>query len=122
MPTPTLRDQRVVIIGGSSGIGFAVGQGALENGAHVVIGSSGAGHVEAAIERLGRGASGSAVDVKDEASVAAFAPDTLEPSLGAPNGAIYGASGSGAPTLRHSPHSDSIARLRCEWTARNAKH
>jgi NAD(P)-dependent dehydrogenase (short-subunit alcohol dehydrogenase family) len=72
MSTPFLRDRRVVVIGGSSGIGFAVAQLALDDGAQVVIGSSGADHVDRAIERLGKGASGSAVDVKDEGSVAAF--------------------------------------------------
>jgi len=72
MSTQSLRDRRVVIIGGSSGIGFAVAQLALDDGAQVVIGSSGADHVDGAVKRLGNGASGSAVDVKDEASVAAF--------------------------------------------------
>jgi NAD(P)-dependent dehydrogenase (short-subunit alcohol dehydrogenase family) len=72
MPTDSLRDRRVVIIGGSSGIGFAVAQLALDDGAQVVLGSSGADHVTAAVGRLGSGASGSVVDVKNEASVAAF--------------------------------------------------
>lgn len=72
MSTPSLRDRRVVVIGGSSGIGFAVAELALDDGAHVVIGSSSAERVDSAVERLGNGASGSAIDVKDEASVAAF--------------------------------------------------
>src|SRR5215510_15785704 len=72
MPGSTLEDQRVVVIGGSSGIGFAVAQRVLREGAQVVIGSSSAARVEDAVKRLGPGASGSAVDVRDEASVAAF--------------------------------------------------
>jgi len=68
----TLEGQRVVVIGGSSGIGFAVAARAVREGAQVVVGSSGAERVEAAVKRLGAAASGSAVDVKDEASVAAF--------------------------------------------------
>jgi NAD(P)-dependent dehydrogenase (short-subunit alcohol dehydrogenase family) len=72
MPVPTLRDQRVVIIGGSSGIGLAVAEGALAEGATVVIGSSRAATVESALGRLGEGASGSVVDARDEASIAAF--------------------------------------------------
>ncbi len=72
MPVPTLEDQRVVIIGGSSGIGFAVGQRVLREGAQLVIGSSGAARVEDAVKRLGPGASGSVVDVRSEASVKAF--------------------------------------------------
>ncbi len=72
MSTQSLRDRRVVVIGGSSGIGFAVAQLALDDGAQVIIGSSGADHVDGAVKRLGKGAFGSAVDVKDETSVAAF--------------------------------------------------
>ena len=76
MSTSSLRDQRVVVIGGSSGIGFAVAQRALGDGANVVIGSSNAANVAAAVTRLGTGASGSAVDVRTEASVAAFFEQT----------------------------------------------
>jgi len=73
MPTSTpLRGQRVVVIGGSSGIGFGVAQAALVEGASVSIGSSSAAKVAAAAERLGAGASGHPIDARDEASVAAF--------------------------------------------------
>ncbi len=72
MSTQSLRNRRVVVIGGSSGIGFAVAQLALDDGAEVIIGSSGADHVDGAVKRLGNGASGFGVDVRDEASVAAF--------------------------------------------------
>jgi NAD(P)-dependent dehydrogenase (short-subunit alcohol dehydrogenase family) len=72
MSSPTLRNQRVVIIGGSSGIGFAVAQRVRDEGAQVEIGSSHATHVDAAVAKLGAAASGSVVDVRDEASVAAF--------------------------------------------------
>ena len=72
MPIATLRGQRVVVIGGTSGIGFAVAQGALAEGAEVIVGSSSAAKVAAALGRLGAGANGWAIDVKDEASVAAF--------------------------------------------------
>jgi NAD(P)-dependent dehydrogenase (short-subunit alcohol dehydrogenase family) len=72
MPVASLQDRRVVVIGGSSGIGFAVAERVLREGAQAVIGSSGAARVEDAVKRLGPGASGSAVDVRDEASVAAF--------------------------------------------------
>ncbi|HEU0231332.1 MAG TPA: SDR family oxidoreductase [Burkholderiaceae bacterium] len=73
----TLRDQTVVVIGGSSGMGYAVAQGALTEGARVVIGSSNQAKVDAATQRLGAGASGAVLDVRDEASVAAFF-DALE--------------------------------------------
>jgi NAD(P)-dependent dehydrogenase (short-subunit alcohol dehydrogenase family) len=72
MPAATLHGQRVVVIGGTSGIGFAIAERALGEGAQVVVASSSAKNVDAAAARLGAGASGSAVDVRDEASVAAF--------------------------------------------------
>jgi NAD(P)-dependent dehydrogenase (short-subunit alcohol dehydrogenase family) len=72
MPVPTLSGQRVVVIGGSSGIGFAVAEAALADGATVVVGSSNDAKVQAAVERLGAGASGRAVNVREEGSVQAF--------------------------------------------------
>jgi NAD(P)-dependent dehydrogenase (short-subunit alcohol dehydrogenase family) len=68
----TLKDQRLVIIGGSSGMGYAVAEGALEEGARVVIGSSSKAKVDSAVKRLGSAASGIVVDVQDESSVAQF--------------------------------------------------
>jgi NAD(P)-dependent dehydrogenase (short-subunit alcohol dehydrogenase family) len=63
---------KVLVIGGASGVGFAVAAAALEAGAEVVVGSSQASRIEAAAKKLGRGTRGLTVDVKDEASVAAF--------------------------------------------------
>ena len=65
----SLDGQRIVIIGGSSGIGFAVAAAAAAAGAKVVVASSQAAKVEAAVERLGAGASGFAVNVTDPADV-----------------------------------------------------
>ena len=67
----TLSNQRVVVIGGTSGIGFAVAKNAAAEGAHVIVGSSNAANVEAAAANLS-GVEASAIDVKDEASVARF--------------------------------------------------
>jgi NAD(P)-dependent dehydrogenase (short-subunit alcohol dehydrogenase family) len=67
----SLREKRVVVIGGTSGIGFAVAEQALAEGASVVVGSSRASKVERAQARL-PGAEALPVDVKDEASVASF--------------------------------------------------
>lgn len=72
MPVFSLEGQHVVIIGGSSGLGFAVAERAVREGAEVVVGSRAAVRVEDAVKRLRPAASGSAVDVRDEASVAAF--------------------------------------------------
>ena len=75
--TMSLAGKRVVVIGGTSGIGFAVGLLVRELGADLVIASSKAGSVHAALERL-LGATGDVVDLKKEASIAGFL-DRLDP-------------------------------------------
>ncbi|HEY2662095.1 MAG TPA: SDR family oxidoreductase [Caulobacteraceae bacterium] len=67
-----------MVIGGASGVGFAVAAAAQEDGARVVIASSHEANVQAAVKRLGGGATGFVVDVSDEASVAGFF-ETLGP-------------------------------------------
>ena len=71
-PSTSLKDKRVVVIGGSTGVGYAVAEAALAEGASVVVGSSQADNVATAVKRLGAGASGYVVNVSDEASVASF--------------------------------------------------
>ena len=66
----SLHGQRVILVGGTSGIGLGVAAAALAAGAQVVVASSQAANVDAAVKQLGEGASGSVVDVGDEASVA----------------------------------------------------
>jgi NAD(P)-dependent dehydrogenase (short-subunit alcohol dehydrogenase family) len=77
MSLPSLSGQRVVVVGGTSGIGFAVAEGALAEGASVVVGCSQAANVAAAVKRLGDGVSGSAVNANDESSISAFL-DTVD--------------------------------------------
>ncbi len=67
----SLRQKRVVVIGGTSGIGLAVASAALAEGASVIVGSSSADKLGAAALRL-PGAHAHAIDVKDEASIAMF--------------------------------------------------
>jgi len=67
----SLAGKRVVVIGGASGIGFAVAELAGAQGASVVIASSTEANVSAAAKRL-PGAAGRVVDLRDEAGVAAF--------------------------------------------------
>ncbi|HEY4987862.1 MAG TPA: SDR family NAD(P)-dependent oxidoreductase, partial [Bradyrhizobium sp.] len=62
---------RVVIIGGTSGIGLAVAQGAMAQGAKIVVGSSTSQKVQASAQAL-PGAESFAIDVKDQESVKAF--------------------------------------------------
>lgn len=47
-----LQDKHVFVIGGTSGIGFAVAEGSLEAGARVTVSSSNPARVESAIQRL----------------------------------------------------------------------
>lgn len=67
----SLDGKRVVVIGGSSGIGFAVAELARELGAEVVVASSRAATVDAAVLRL-PGTAGRIVNLRDEAGVAGF--------------------------------------------------
>ena len=67
----SLERKRVVVIGGATGIGFAIAELACELGATIVIGSSKKTNVSAAVERL-QGATGFTVDLRDEASVTGF--------------------------------------------------
>lgn len=67
-----LRGKRVVILGGSSGIGLAVAEQAASRGAEVVIVSSNAERLQKAIESVGRDAKGQVVDVSDEPAVETF--------------------------------------------------
>ncbi|KAI9879256.1 MAG: hypothetical protein M1830_009116 [Pleopsidium flavum] len=50
--TSKLTSRRILIIGGSSGIGYSVAEACLEHGATVIISSSSRTRVEASIERL----------------------------------------------------------------------
>src|SRR5579863_3609068 len=70
--TNALQDKRVVLLGGSSGIGLEVGKLAASQGARVVIASSSAERVQKAVESVGGEAQGQAVDVADERAVATF--------------------------------------------------
>lgn len=67
-----LRAKRAVIIGGTSGIGFAVAEAALREHAEVVVVSSKPENVDAAIKRLSDGVKGFAVDVRNERDVSTF--------------------------------------------------
>ncbi len=73
-----LHNKRVVILGGSSGIGLAVAEQAASQGAKLVIASSNAERVQKAIESLGGNAQGHTLDLSDEQAV-----ETLFAKLGA---------------------------------------
>lgn len=67
-----LEGKTILVLGGSSGIGFAVARAAVDAGARVHIGSSNAERVAGACAQLGATASGGPVDLTDEASIASF--------------------------------------------------
>lgn len=67
-----LHGKKVVVIGGTSGIGFGVAEAALGEGAKVVIASSQQSKVDTALKRLGGQSTGTTVNVKDEADIARF--------------------------------------------------
>ena len=61
----SLSGQHIVILGGSSGFGFAVAKAALDEGARVTIGSRSAERVQEAGRRLGNAAATAVVDITD---------------------------------------------------------
>ncbi len=67
----TLDGKRIVVLGGSSGIGLAVAQAAARDGAAVVIASSQQAKVDAALAQV-PGAEGHAVDLSEAASIEAL--------------------------------------------------
>jgi NAD(P)-dependent dehydrogenase (short-subunit alcohol dehydrogenase family) len=75
--TFSLQGKRVVVVGGSSGLGFAVAELAQELGAALVVASSTRAKVDAAVARLD-GSTGDLVDLRQEASIVGFL-DRLEP-------------------------------------------
>jgi len=68
----SLAGSRVLVLGGSSGIGLAVAQAAATAGAKVTIASRSNGKVEAAVSQIGNGAAGEPLDTTDDAAMEAF--------------------------------------------------
>ena len=67
-----LKNQKIVVIGGGSGIGYAVAQKAANAGAEVVIASRSLEKLQAAAEQLGERVRVEQVDASDEQSVVDF--------------------------------------------------
>src|SRR6266481_4193822 len=67
-----LDNKRVVVLGGSSGIGFAVAELAASFGADVVIASRSAERVQTAIKSIGGKSDGRTLDVSDERAIHTF--------------------------------------------------
>jgi len=67
-----LDGKRVVVLGGTSGLGFAAAAAALGDGATVVVASSNPQRVADAVARLGNQAQGEVVDLSDESQMRAL--------------------------------------------------
>ena len=70
--TRTLNGQRIVLIGGTSGFGFATARAAASEGAAIIVASSSKAKVDQAVARLPAGVEGHVLDITREASVEAF--------------------------------------------------
>ena len=68
----SLSGKRIVILGGTSGIGLATALAAEREGAHLVVSSSRQRRVDQALAALSGRAEGYAVDLSDEAQIQAF--------------------------------------------------
>ena len=68
----TLNGKRIVVLGGSSGIGLAIAQAASREGAAVVIASSNRARLDKALATLPTNAEGLVADLGDEAAVRAL--------------------------------------------------
>jgi NAD(P)-dependent dehydrogenase (short-subunit alcohol dehydrogenase family) len=69
---PGLFDQRVVVLGGSSGIGLAVAQQVVAQGASAVIASSNANRIKEAVGTLDGKAEGHMLDLSNEQDIQSF--------------------------------------------------
>jgi NAD(P)-dependent dehydrogenase (short-subunit alcohol dehydrogenase family) len=67
--TCSLQNKRVIVLGGSSGIGLAVASHAALKGAEVVIASSNSERVQKAITIIGGGAQGHMLDLSNEEAI-----------------------------------------------------
>jgi NAD(P)-dependent dehydrogenase (short-subunit alcohol dehydrogenase family) len=67
-----LQNKRVVILGGSSGVGLAVAEQAAKQGAKIVVASSNAERLQKAVKSIGGEVQGQVVDVSDERAIENF--------------------------------------------------
>ena len=68
----SLQGARVLVLGGSSGIGLATAKAATAAGAKVTIASRSKDKVDAAVSQIGAGATGVALDASNDAAIEAF--------------------------------------------------
>lgn len=116
-----LQGARILIVGGGSGIGFAVAKAAVGEGAEVTIASTNAEKLAAASERLG-GVPTAQFDITDEAAVAAyFAGSGMFDHIVSTAG-DWGEGGRGAFTELDMKAAEELFRVRLWGSAILAKH
>jgi NAD(P)-dependent dehydrogenase (short-subunit alcohol dehydrogenase family) len=105
----SLKGQRVVVIGGSSGMGLAVARAAAADGADVVMAARGKERLERARAAIGGTVRSQVLDARDEAAVGAFFEQ-----LGALDHLVCTAheSGAGIGAMRPFPEMDIAAARR----------
>ena len=73
-----LEGKRIIVLGGTSGIGLSVTRLASEEGATVVVASSNQAKIDRAIKTLPQTAKGAVIDLKSEGSIKAFFEEASE--------------------------------------------
>ena len=68
----SMEEQKIIIIGGSSGIGLATAKGAVELGANVIIAARTAEKLEQARQEIGQSAETAVLDMSQEDKVQSF--------------------------------------------------
>ena len=65
----TLKDKKVLIFGGSSGLGLATARAAASEGATLTIVSGNPGRIKEALKQLPKNAIGQTVDLREEGNI-----------------------------------------------------
>ena len=68
----TLKDKRIIVLGGTSGIGLAVAEAAATDGAQVVVASRDDARVKRALTTLPASAEGHVLDLSNATAIEAF--------------------------------------------------
>jgi len=89
----TLMGKKVVIVGGSSGIGLATAKVAAEKGSEVLIAGRSADKLDRAVTEIGSACSAKQLDVTDEEAVKAFFEDieSIDHLITSASGSVLGA-------------------------------
>jgi NAD(P)-dependent dehydrogenase (short-subunit alcohol dehydrogenase family) len=116
-----LQGAKILVVGGGSGIGFAVAKAAVAEGAEVTIVSTNADKLAAASGRLG-GVTTAVLDITEEAAVAAFFAQSCTFDHIASTAGDWGEGGRGTFTELDMKAAEDLFRVRLWGSAILAKH